>query len=120
MSKGKHPGWTLLNTRRTADAFRIFHWQTFIREVHDIDPLVTNGSADIAGNTFRFLGENSKAREACIDMHEGSEWTKETAPNPSGIFEIEANANDSSEKHIDHPFVVNVIDQLACVIFSFE
>jgi hypothetical protein len=53
-------------------------------------------------------------------MHEGSEWTKETAPNPSGIFEIEANANDSSEKHIDHPFVVNVNDQLACVIFSFE
>src|SRR2546421_12694964 len=108
MPKSKYARGTLLDASGTTDAFWILHRQTFVGEVHDVDPLMADRSANVAGNAFRFLGENPKARKACIDMHERGERTKETAPDPARVFEIKTDANDATEKDIDHPFVVCV------------
>ena len=106
MSEGEDAGGTLLHARGTAHALRILHGQAFVREVHDVDALMADRSANVAGNAFRFFGENPKAREARINMHERGERTKETAPDAARIFEIETDANDSTEENIDEPFVV--------------
>src|SRR5437588_11396943 len=107
MSEGKDAGRTLLDAGGTAHAFGILHRQTFVREVHDVDALVADRGADVAGNAFRFLRENPEAGEASVDMHEGRERTKERAPDAPAVFEVKADANDSAEEDIDQPFVVS-------------
>ena len=118
--KGKDARGTLLDARGTTDAFRILHGQTFVREVHDVDALMADRSANVARNAFRFLGENPKARKACIDMHERGERTKETAPDAARVFKIKTDADDPTEEHINGPFVVGVGDQPSSVILSFK
>src|SRR5438067_7002185 len=120
MSEGEDAGRTLLDAGGTAHAFGILHRQAFVREVHDVDALVADRGADVAGNAFRFLRENPEAGEASVDVHEGRERTEEPAPDAAGVFEVKANANDASEENIDQPFVVGVGNQLATRLLSFE
>ena len=58
MSKGEDAGRTLLDTGGATHAFGIFHGQTLVREVHDIDPLMTDRGANIARDAFLFVGKN--------------------------------------------------------------
>src|ERR1700693_2905263 len=52
ISERKHAGRALLHASRAANALRILHGQAFISEIHDVDPLMTDRSADVAGNAF--------------------------------------------------------------------
>ena len=120
MSEGEDAGRTLLDAGGATDAFGILHRQTFVREVHDVDALVADRGANVAGNAFRFLRENPEAGEARVDVHEGRERTKEPAPDAPRVFEVEADANNSAEEDIDEPFVVRVSNKLAARVLSFE
>src|SRR5437588_11403142 len=107
MAEGQNASGTLLDAGGATDTLGILHRQTFVREVHDVDALVADRGADVAGNAFRFLRENPEAGKASVDMHEGRERTKEPAPDAPGVFEVKADANDSAEEDIDQPFVVS-------------
>src|SRR5205814_9808721 len=120
MSEGEDAGRTLLDAGGAAHAFGVLHRETFVREVHDVDALVADRGANVAGNAFRFLRENPEAREARVDVHEGRERTKEPAPDAPGVFEVEADANNSAEEDVDEPFVVGIGNQLTARVFSFE
>ena len=119
-SEAKRSGGAHLNTSRAANAFWIFHSESLIGKVHDIDSLVTNRGANVAGNTLRFFRENPEAREACVDVHESGQRTKEPAPDASRIFEIKTDTDDAAEENIDHPLVVDVGDQLSRAVFSLQ
>src|SRR5437588_11710259 len=98
MAEGQNASGTLLDAGGATDALRILHWQTFVREVHDVDALVADRGADVAGNAFRFLREDPEAREARVDVHEGRERTKEPAPDAPRVFEVKSDANDAAEE----------------------
>ena len=118
--EGQHAGGTLLDAGGAAHAFGVLHRQTLVREVHDVDPLMANRGADVAGNAFRFFGKNPETRETRIDVHEGGQRTKEPAPDAPGIFEIKADADDAAEENIHEPFVVRVGNQLTVAVFALE
>src|SRR5437016_4315804 len=106
MAEGKNASRTLLDAGGATDAFRVLHRQAFVREVHDVDALVADRGADVAGNAFRLLWKNPEAREARVDVHEGRERTKEPAPDAARVFEIQAYTDNAAEEDIDEPFVV--------------
>jgi hypothetical protein len=120
MAEGEDASRTLLDAGGATDALGVLHRQTFVREVHDVDALVADRGADVAGNAFRFLGENPEAREARVDVHEGRERTEEPAPDTTRVFEVKAYAEDAAEENIDDPLVVGVGNELATRVFSFE
>src|ERR1700686_691700 len=120
MAEGEDASWTLLDAGGATHAFGVLHGQTFVREVHDVDALVADRGADVAGNAFRFLRENPEPREARVDVHEGRERTKEPAPDAPRVFEVKAHANNTTEEDVNEPFVVGVGNQLAARVLSFE
>jgi hypothetical protein len=100
---------TLLDACRTTNALRICHRQTLVGKIHDVDSLMTDRSADIAGNAFHLLREDAKSRESCIDVHQGSERTCKATPNPSAKPKIAAYPNDACQKHV-HEVVIIELD----------
>src|ERR1051325_2145840 len=109
----QHAGGTHLNASRATDTFRILHRQTFVRKIHDIDALMTNGSANIAGNALFLIRKNPEARESRIDVHQRRERTSKTAPDASAEPEIHSNTYDTRQKNVNHMIVVqlNAIDR---------
>src|SRR5205085_11510158 len=112
MAEGEDASRTLLDAGGAADAFGILHRETFVRKVHDVDALVADRGANVAGNAFRFLWKNPEAGEARVDVHEGRERTKESAPDAARVFEVQAYTDNAAEEDIDEPFVVGVGNQL--------
>src|SRR5436190_14189396 len=111
MPERQDTGRTLLHTGGTAHALRVLHRQTFVREVHDVDSLVADRSADVARNAFRFLRENPEPGKPRIDVHERGKRTEESAPDAAGVFKIKADADDAAEENIDVPFVDEIGSQ---------
>ena len=78
----------LLNTSRTTHTFWIFHRQTFIGEVHDIDSLMADGGADIARDTLMLVGKDPVTREPGIDVHQGCEGAGKATPDAPAKPEV--------------------------------
>lgn len=68
-AKGEHAGRAALHAGRAADAFGVAHAEALVGEVHDVDALVADRRADVAGDALFLVRENSEAREAGVDVH---------------------------------------------------
>ena len=79
----QYSSWAGLDAGGAANAFRVFHGQPLIGEIHDVDPLMANRGADIAGNTFFLVGKNAKARESGVNMHQCRQRTGKSTPDAS-------------------------------------
>src|SRR5436309_799060 len=106
MSKGEDAGRTLLDTGGTAHAFGIFHGQALVREVHDIDSLMTDRGTDVARDAFLFFGKNPVAREAGVDVHEGRERAGKAAPNTPAKPKVEADTENAAHEDVNAPRIV--------------
>src|SRR4030095_14160110 len=111
-AKGQDAGRTLLDTRGTADTLRVFHRQHFVGEIHDIDSLMTDRSADVARNALVFIGEYSVTRKTRVNVHECGKRAGEAAPNPTAEPKVEPNAENAGHEDIDAPGVVQERDAL--------
>ena len=69
---------------------------------------MANGSANVAGNALRLLGENSESRETGIDVHQGSQWTRKAAPHPATEPEIHTDSDDSGHENIDNMVIIEL------------
>ena len=69
-AKLEDTGGALFYAGGAADALGIFHGEPFVGKVHDIDALMAHAGADVAGDAFFLLRENSILREARINMHQ--------------------------------------------------
>ena len=84
VSETQYAGWAGLNAGGAANAFRIFHGQPLVGEIHDVDPLMADRGADIAGDTFFLVGKNAKAGKSGVYMHQRGQGTGEATPDTAG------------------------------------
>lgn len=70
-SEGEYSSRAALDAGGASNAFGILHRDSFVGEVHDVDALVADGGADVAGDAFAFVREDPELREARVDVHEG-------------------------------------------------
>ena len=105
-TKIENAGRAGLNAGGAANAFGIFHGFAFVGEGHDVDALVADAGADVAGDAFILIRENSKAGEAGVDVHQRGERTGEPAPDSAGEMEVEGDAEDAGQPKIDEVGIV--------------
>ena len=82
-TQGEHACGALLDTSGASNALRVLHGGAFVGYVHDIDALMTDAGADIAGDAFLLVREDAKLAKSGIDVHKGCEWAGKAAPDTS-------------------------------------
>ena len=111
-AKRQNASWALLDAGGTADAFRILHRKAFVSEVHHVDSLVADRSANVAGNAFAFVRENPVTRKARVNVHERREWAGKTAPNPAAEPKVKPDPKNAGHEDIDAPGIAQERDAL--------
>src|SRR5215468_1894683 len=89
--------WAHLHAGRATHAFGILHRHALVGEIHDVDALMTDRRADVARDAFLLVGENAKARETRVDVHERGERASEAAPDAAAEPEVTAHADDAGQ-----------------------
>ena len=107
-AEGERPRRAGLDAGGAAHALGVLHRQALVGEVHDVDALVADRRADVAGDALLLVGEDAEPREARVDVHERRERAGEAAPDAAGEPEVEAHADDAGEEDVDHVVVVQL------------
>src|SRR5262249_11868988 len=94
-----------LHARRASHTLGILHRQPLVREAHDVNALVADGRAYVAGDALGFFREDAESRETSVDVHESRERASEATPDAAAQPEIAAHSHDPGEEQVDHVVV---------------
>src|SRR5262245_41635405 len=109
--EAERAGRTGVHAGRAAHALGVLHRQPLVGEAHDVDALVAHRRAHVAADALLLVGEDAETGEARVDVHERRQRAGEATPDAPGEPEVEADADDAGEEHVDD--VVVVVDRVA-------